>query len=108
MGTKRSTSVVFKEYTPNQLLLIPPTWEEMIAESHPVMASAIIDRIVYQAVIVKVVGKSYRIKNLTEVQDLYKNEEVNQVKRGRPRKSEVKPPLSFHKKALKTTDLLYF
>lgn len=35
MGTKKSTAVVFKEYTPNQLLLVPPTWEEMIAEAHP-------------------------------------------------------------------------
>jgi len=36
MGTKKSTAVVFKEYTPNQLLLIPPTWEEMIPGAHPV------------------------------------------------------------------------
>lgn len=53
-----------------------------------VMASAIIDRIVHHAVIVKVTGKSYRIKDLTEVQDLYKNEEANPVRRGRPRKTE--------------------
>jgi DNA replication protein DnaC len=40
-----------------------------------VMASAIIDRIVHHAVIVKFTGKSYRIKNLAEVQDLNKAEE---------------------------------
>lgn len=52
-----------------------------------VMASAIIDRIVHHAVIVKVTGKSYRIKNLAEVQDLY-TEENSTVKRGRPKKTE--------------------
>jgi hypothetical protein len=52
------------------------------------MASAIIDRIVHHAVIVKVTGKSYRIKNLAEVQDLYKTEENSAVKRGRPKKAE--------------------
>ncbi len=40
MGTKKSTAVVFKEYTPNQLLLVPPTWEEMIAQTHPVRTVA--------------------------------------------------------------------
>jgi DNA replication protein DnaC len=53
-----------------------------------VMASAIIDRIVHHAVIVKVTGKSYRIKNLAEVQDLYKTEETTAIKRGRPKKAE--------------------
>lgn len=46
MGAKKSTAVVFKEYTPNQLLLIPPTWEELIAENHPVRVVAeVIDQI---------------------------------------------------------------
>ena len=40
MGTKKSIAPVFKEYTPNQLLLIPPTWEEMIPETHPVRVVA--------------------------------------------------------------------
>lgn len=40
MGTKKSTAVVFKEYTPNQLLLVPPTWEEMIPQTHPVRTVA--------------------------------------------------------------------
>lgn len=46
MGTKKSIAPVLKEYTPNQLLLIPPTWEEMIAENHPVRVVAeVIDKI---------------------------------------------------------------
>lgn len=46
MGTKKSIAPVFKEYTPNQLLLIPPSWEEMIAENHPVRVVAeVIDKI---------------------------------------------------------------
>lgn len=53
-----------------------------------VMPSAIIDRIVHHAVIVRVTGNSYRIKNLTEVQDLYKIEEAHPVRRGRPKKTE--------------------
>ena len=53
-----------------------------------VVASAIIDRIVHHAVIVKVTGTSYRVKNLAEVQDLYKKEEIQHTKRGRPKKNE--------------------
>lgn len=46
MGTKKSSAVVFKEYTPNQLLLIPPTWEEMIEANHPVrIVAEVIDKI---------------------------------------------------------------
>lgn len=46
MGTKKSNAVVFKEYTPNQLLLIPPTWEEMIEPNHPVrIVAEVIDKI---------------------------------------------------------------
>lgn len=51
-----------------------------------VMASAIIDRIVHHAVIVKVTGSSYRVKNLLEVQEIFRNEEKQPAKRGRPRK----------------------
>jgi len=53
-----------------------------------VMASAIIDRIVHHAVIVKVTGSSYRVKNLAEIQEIYKNDEKPPVKRGRPKKEE--------------------
>jgi DNA replication protein DnaC len=57
-----------------------------------VMASAIIDRIVHHAVIVKVTGTSYRVKNLTEIQDLYKKEESYPLKRGRPKKNDEQNP----------------
>ena len=46
MGAKNSTTVVFKEYSPNQLLLVPPTWEELIAENHPVrIVAEVIEKI---------------------------------------------------------------
>src|SRR5690606_14076501 len=50
-----------------------------------VIASAIIDRIVHHAHIIKITGDSYRIKNLKELQQLFK-EETTTPKRGRPRK----------------------
>jgi len=53
-----------------------------------VMASAIIDRIVHYAVIVKFFGSSYRVKNLIEIQEIYKNDEKQPVKRGRPKKED--------------------
>lgn len=53
-----------------------------------VIASAIIDRIVHHATIVKLNGNSYRVKNLMELQDLFPNEEAPKGKRGRPRKPE--------------------
>ena len=33
---KRNSKVVFKDYTPNQILLLPPSLEEMIEANHPV------------------------------------------------------------------------
>lgn len=60
-----------------------------------VMASAIIDRIVHHAHIIKITGDSYRIKNLKELQQLFQ-EETPPAKRGRPRKlpeaDEIKTP----------------
>lgn len=52
-----------------------------------VMASAIIDRIVHHAVIIKVTGTSYRIKNFIEIQSLF-NETTPMPKKGRPRKNQ--------------------
>lgn len=51
-----------------------------------VIASAIIDRIVHHAVIVKLTGSSYRVKNLMELQGLFSEDEGQQPKRGRPKK----------------------
>jgi hypothetical protein len=36
MQTKSRTKVVFKDYSPNQILLLPPSLEEMIDPNHPV------------------------------------------------------------------------
>lgn len=51
-----------------------------------VIASAIIDRIVHHATIVKLNGNSYRVKNLIELQSLFSDDETPKGKRGRPRK----------------------
>ena len=53
-----------------------------------VMGSAIIDRIVHHAIIVEVTGYSYRVKNLIEIQEIYKNDEKQPAKRGRPKKDD--------------------
>jgi len=36
MQTKSRTRVVFKDYSPNQMLLLPHSLEEMIGPNHPV------------------------------------------------------------------------
>src|SRR5512133_105830 len=36
MQTKSRTKVIFKDYSPNQILLLPPSLEEMIDPNHPV------------------------------------------------------------------------
>jgi transposase len=35
MGTKKSSAPVFKPYDPDQLQLLPPSLDELIAENHP-------------------------------------------------------------------------
>jgi len=52
------------------------------------IASAIIDRIVHHAVIVKVTGTCYRVKNLAEVHYLYKKEEIQHTKGERTKKKD--------------------
>lgn len=43
---KRTNKVVFKNYTPNQLMLLPPSLDEKIIETHPVrIVSGVIDKI---------------------------------------------------------------
>src|SRR5665213_1831320 len=43
---KRTNKVVFKNYSPNQLMLLPPSLDEKIIETHPVrVVSRVIDSI---------------------------------------------------------------
>ena len=53
-----------------------------------VIASAIIDRIVHHATIVRLNGNSYRIKNLLELSEMYEEYTTEKTKRGRPKKIE--------------------
>lgn len=53
-----------------------------------VIASAIIDRIVHHATIVRLNGNSYRIKNLLELSEMYEEDATEKTKRGRPKKIE--------------------
>lgn len=53
-----------------------------------VIASAIIDRIVHHATIVRLNGNSYRIKNLLELSEMYEEDATEKTKRGRPKKTE--------------------
>jgi len=46
MGTKKSSAPVFKPYDPDQLQLLPPSLEELIAENHPArIVKKVIDEI---------------------------------------------------------------
>src|SRR5690606_19816608 len=54
------------------------------------IASAIIDRIVHHAVIAKLTGSRYRVKNLMELQGLFGDDDDQQPKRGRPKNGHRK------------------
>ena len=54
-----------------------------------VIASAIIDRIVHHATIVRLQGNSYRIKNLLELSEMYEEDTTEKTKRGRPREQKT-------------------
>jgi transposase len=42
----KNSKVVFKNYTPNQILLLPPSLEELIETNHPVrVVNQVIDTI---------------------------------------------------------------
>ena len=46
MNQIKRSNIKFKEYAQNQVMLIPPTLDEMIAENHPVrIVNQVIDRI---------------------------------------------------------------
>ena len=46
MAKKKQKPVVFKPYTPNQLMLLPPSLEDLIGPNHPVrLVNQIVDAI---------------------------------------------------------------
>lgn len=57
MQTKSRTKVVFKDYSPNQILLLPPSLEEMIDPNHPVrVVNQVIDSLDIDALTKKYKG----------------------------------------------------
>jgi len=57
MQKNNRTKVVFKDYTPNQILLLPPSLEEMIDPNHPVrVVNQVIDSLDIDALIKKYKG----------------------------------------------------
>jgi transposase len=57
MDTIKSTKVRFKEYAQDQLMLIPPSLEEMIDKNRPVrIVNQVIDRIDIDSLFVKYKG----------------------------------------------------
>ena len=68
---KLDEKVVFKDYNPNQIMLLPPSLEELIEQDHPVrVVHQIIDSIDMQPVIAKYKGggtSSYHPKMLLKI-----------------------------------------
>lgn len=66
-----NSKVVFKDYSPNQMMLFPPSLEEMIEEKHPVrVVNEVIDQINIQPVLSKYKGggtSSYHPRMLLKV-----------------------------------------
>jgi len=69
--SKRTNKVVFKPYTPNQIMLLPPSLDEKIAENHPVrVVNQVIERINIEPLEKKYEGggtSSYHPKMLLKV-----------------------------------------
>lgn len=65
------TKVVFKNYTPNQVMMLPPSLEELITENHPVrVVNQVIDRINIDSLLKKFKGggtSSYHPRMLLKV-----------------------------------------
>lgn len=65
------TKVVFKDYTPNQVMMLPPSLEELIMENHPVrVVNQVIDRINIDPLLKKFKGggtSSYHPRMLLKV-----------------------------------------
>ena len=57
MQKNNRAKVVFKDYSPNQILLLPPSLEEMIDPNHPVrVVNQVIDNLDIDALIKKYKG----------------------------------------------------
>ncbi len=57
MQKNNRTKVVFKDYSPNQILLLPPSLEDMIDPNHPVrVINQVIDSLDIDALIKKYKG----------------------------------------------------
>lgn len=71
MQTKSRTKVVFKDYSPNQFLLLPPSLEEMIDPNHPVrVVNQVIDSLDIESLVAKYKGggcSSYHPRLLLKV-----------------------------------------
>ncbi|MCA6432853.1 MAG: transposase, partial [Cytophagales bacterium] len=65
------SKVVFKNYTPNQVMMLPPSLEELIDKNHPVrIVNQVIDRIDIYALLKKFKGgctSSYHPRMLLKV-----------------------------------------
>jgi len=65
------TKVVFKDYTPNQLMALPPSLEELIDENHPVrLVNQVIEKIDIDPLLKKFKGggtSSYHPRMLLKV-----------------------------------------
>jgi transposase len=66
-----AANVVFKDYSPNQILLLPPSLEELIIENHPVkVVNSVIEQIDLKPLLAKFKGggtSSYHPKMLLKV-----------------------------------------
>jgi transposase len=71
MKTKKKAQAVFKPYASNQIMLLPPSLEELIDENHPVrVVNQVIDRIDIAPLLKKFKGggtSSYHPKMLLKV-----------------------------------------
>jgi len=71
MQNSSRTKVVFKDYSPNQFLLLPPSLEEMIDPNHPVrVVNQVIDSLDIESLIAKYKGggcSSYHPRLLLKV-----------------------------------------
>ena len=71
MNQIKRSNIKFKEYAQNQVMLIPPTLDEMIAENHPVrVVNQVLDRIDIDPLIEKFKGggtSSYHPRMLLKV-----------------------------------------